>query len=229
MQNLKERDAQLKDKMTETLLKHVAEVASEEMLDEMEANMPAEEIAFSAEHEEKMQKLFESMEPKRKPVLRLKRVALLVAALLVILVAGVVALNKTKVLNFFMKTSDTNTEIRFHENEPVGDVYETEEVTLGYVPTGMQAMKSAKDANSVMLKFQKEDMYFQLRVTITEAVANLDTEASGTEKIHINEVESFIQEKDGRVSIKWCVDKTAYTLLGNLPREELIKIAENIR
>lgn len=219
----KERDYE--EKMMDALLKHAAEVAESELLDEATDETPVE---FSARHEAQMEALFKSVRPEKPRLLRPKRILVLVAALIMLFAVGTVALKPT-ILNFFLKTSETNTEIRFGEEEPQGDTYETEDVTLGYVPAGMQMVESNRGETTTNLKFQNLNSYFQVRIQRRESTVNSDNENSNSQKVLIQGQKGFIQERDGNIFIIWTNELTQYTLFGNLTQDELLKIAENIK
>ncbi len=222
-----ERDREKNKIMVEEMLEKAAEAAMEEMLDEL----PAAEgdITFSARHEENMQKLFESAAPKKKGVLRPKRIMVLVAALLVLGGAlGTVGRNP-KLMQFFMKTTETNTEIRYAEGENTGDTYVTDDVTFGYIPEGMQMVKNEKGDRGIELMFQNGDKQFLFRILKTKHIANLDTEYGSMQKIRFYNMDGYFQERDGRKTLKWYTEEYAYMLRGNLEKEEFIKIAENIQ
>lgn len=219
------KDRDYEEKMIDALFRHAAEVAEEELLDEATDETPVE---FSARHEKNMDAFFKSVTPEKPRLIRPKRIIVLVAALLVLFALGTVAFKPT-ILNFFLKTGETNTEIRFGEEEPVGDTYETEDLTFGYIPEGMQLVDISRGDIGSMYKFQKDEYFFQLRVKKNVSIQNSDAEYSLSEEILINNNTGFIQEKDGYINIKWHCDPCSYILIGNLEKTELIKIAENIK
>lgn len=225
MNPILDKDRDYEEKMMDALLKHAAEVAESELLDEATDETPVE---FSARHEAQMEAFFKSVRPEKPRLLRPKRILVLVAALIMLFAVGTVALKPT-ILNFFLKTSETNTEIRFGEEAPQGDTYETEDVTLGYVPAGMQMVESTKGGKTTNIRFEKEHLFFQLRLTPTTFVTNFDTESADWEKIQINNMNGYLQEKNEQIFLKWCSDRFMYTLASNMDETELLKIAENIK
>ncbi len=227
MSKVIDRENDYKEKMSEAMLRHVAQVAEDEILDE---TVDGGDVVFSERHEKEMAKLFASMEPKKTKVVPLKRVLILVAVLTGLLVAavGTIATNP-KIINMFRKPTETYTEIRFDEAEVTGGTYSTENITLGYVPEGMELIKSVENEETVNLSFQKGEDFFRIRMLKASPASDLDNEESSEEKIQIWGKDAFIQERDGNTSIKWETDDYWFTLLGNLSREELIKIAENIQ
>lgn len=232
MSKVIDREKDYQEKMEEALLKHVAGVAEDELFAELEEN--EEEFVFSERHEKQMAELFASVSPQEKkrrhPAIK---VLLMAAVLLIVSAVATVAFNP-KVLNFFTKSTETNTEIRHEEigiaeADKVEGTYTTEDLTLGYVPKGMQFVSNERDDKQVTLKFQEEDKFFMLRVWKKDMVYNLDNQQSSMEKILINNKEGFMQEREGNFSVKWYSEEYTYALLGNLEKDEMIKIAENIQ
>ena len=225
MKTILDKDRNYEEKMMDALLKHAAEVAESELVDEATDERPVE---FSARHEKQMEELFRAVRPEKPRLIRPKRIMILVAALIALFAVGTVALKPT-IMNFFLKTSETNTEIRFGEEEPVGDTYETEDVTLGYVPAGMQMVENSRGNTNINIKFQKENLFFHLRAKKDKLTFFMDNENGSSETIQINGNEAYLLNRDGQINIKWNTNEWTYTILGNLEKSELIKIAENIK
>lgn len=222
-----ERDRKQNEVMAENMLKQAAEAAMDEMLDELP--VPEEDITFSARHEENMRKLFESAAPKKKGVLRPKRIMVLVAALVVLGGAVSTVGRNPKIMQFFMETTETNTEIRYEEGENTGDTYVTDDVTFGYIPEGMQMVWSEKGDKGIELVFQKGEQQFLFRQLERKHRTYLDTEIENMKKIRIYNMDGYFQERDGSKTLKWYTEEYAYTIRGNLEMEEIIKLAENIQ
>jgi len=134
-----------------------------------------------------------------------------------------------KIMQFFMETTETNTEIRYKEGENTGDTYVTDDVTFGYIPEGMQMVKSIKEEHALSLEFQKNNEKFLFRMMQRKLVSNLDTQVANMEKIRIHNMNGYFQEKNGNSCVKWYTEEHVYTLLGNVESKEIIKIAENIQ
>lgn len=226
MSKVIDREHDYKEKMSEAMLQHVAQIAEDELLDEAVDG----DVVFSERHEKEMAKLFASMEPKKTKVVPLKRVLILVAVLVGLLAAavGTIATNP-KIINMFRKSTDTYTEIRFDEAEVIGGTYSTDSVTLGYIPDGMELTESSKGEHSEIIMFQKEEKVFQLRISQARMSSVADKENSSEETITIWNKEAHLQERAGQTSILWSIEDCSYMLVGNIGREELIKIAENIQ
>lgn len=225
MNPILDKDRDYEEKMMDALLKHAAEVAESELLDEATDETPVE---FSARHEAQMEAFFKSVRPEKPRLLRPKRILVLVAALIMLFAVGTVALKPT-ILNFFLKTSETNTEIRFGEEEPQGDTYETEDVTLGYVPAGMQMVESTRGEENVSLILKKDQLFFHLRIHFKKFIVNSDNQNSNFQKTLIQGYDAFIQEREDNTFITWYNESNTYMLYGNIEKSELIRIAENLK
>ncbi len=227
-----DREKDYYEKMDEALLKHIASVAEEELLAEMVDE--EEEFVFSERHEKQMEKLFAAVAPKKKKQGRPAVRVLLVAAVLLALAAvGSIAHNENK-QRLYTDTTETNTEIRreevsIAEADVVEGTYETEDLTLGYVPKGMQMVSNSDGETSISLNFEKEELFFQLRSWEENIIYNLDTQKAGIQKIQINNQQGYIQEKGEYISIRWYAEGRTFDLIGNLGIGELLKIAENIQ
>lgn len=226
MSKVIDREHDYKEKMSEAMLQHVAQIAEDELLDEAVDG----DVVFSERHEKEMAKLFASMEPKKTKVVPLKRVLILVAVLVGLLAAavGTIATNP-KIINMFRKPTETYTEIRFDEAEVSGGSYSSNSVTLWYVPDGMALVESSENDDFTNLMFQNGEKFFQIRVLHTPLESELDNEKSFEDTIEIWGKKAFFQEREGNISIKWRNEDTTYSLYGNLGKEEIIKIAENIQ
>ncbi len=226
MSKVIDREHDYKEKMSEAMLQHVAQIAEDELLDEAVDG----DVVFSERHEKEMAKLFASMEPKKTKVVPLKRVLILVAILAGLLAAavGTIATNP-KIINMFRKPTETYTEIRFDEVESSDASFSFGGITLEYIPEGMEPIKVEENEGFINLKFQNGEKYFQFRMLEAKPTSDLDNEESSEEKIQIWGEKAYIQERNENISLRWGTETRWFTLLGNLEKEEIIKIAENIQ
>ncbi len=223
----KHREEKLQEEMFDVMLRYAAEQAGEEFADEQPADEPVE---FSQRHQKEMEKLFKQMEEHRPPVFYAKRIAAAFVILAVIAVTSVMSVDawRAKLLNFFIKPSETNTEVRYEEDAPTDGIEFSEMVTLDYIPVGMQITEERKGKKDVALLFSKGEEFFKLRVSKTVSVSYIDTEDKTTEKISLNGTEAYLLTTEKEYVLKWNRENKAYTLIGNLDKETLLKIAENI-
>lgn len=218
-----------KERALDDLIKYAVNEAAKEMAEEMPE---PKKVEFSKEHEEKMKKLFKQYSKKKKASFRgnIKKVIIIAAVLTAMLGVSLVSVQAWRVrfINFVMHITDTNTEIRYAEPEESGDTYQTEDVKLGYIPSGFTLSESRGGREKLYLKFANEEQAFALRIRIGDSIMNVDTEDADTRKIKVGDKEIFLTEKDDNYTLSWSQSEKAYTLNGNMPEEELLKIAEKI-
>ncbi len=221
------REKKMQQEAFDILLSCAAERAGEELLEELETGEPVE---FSQRHQKEMEKLFKQMEEHRPLSFYVKRIAAAFVILAVITGTSVMCVEawRTKFMNFFTKTSQTNTEVRYGEHALKNNTYSTELVTLKYIPEGMRLEEEILREKQNLLAFVDEEKYFRLRITITDTISNVDTENKNTETIFINGTEAYLQMVEEEYALKWSTEKKAYTLTGNLSKETLLRIADNI-
>ena len=223
----KHREEKLQEEMFDVMLRYAAEQAGEEFADEQAAGEPVE---FSQRHQKEMEKLFKQMEERRPAFFYVKRIAAVFVVLAVVTVTSVMSVDawRAKLLNFFTKPSQTNTEVRYGEDTPKSNTYSTDLVTLNYIPEGMQIERRYSRNNEEMLSFKNGENFFKLRVARVASVSYMDTEDKETEKIFLNGTEAYFLIDEDKCALKWSFENKAYTLIGNLDKETLLKIAENI-
>lgn len=223
----KHREEKLQEEMFDIMLRYAAEQAGEEFADEQTECEPVE---FSQRHQKEMEKLFKQMEERRPAFFYVKRIAAVFVILVLLTVTSVMGVDawRAKFLNFFTKPSQTNTEVRYGEEASKGGKHFDEMVTLNYVPEGMRITEERKGKRDVALLFSKGEEFFKLRVSKTVSVSYIDTEDKEIGKVSVNGVDAYLRTANGEHVIKWTFDEKAYTLSGNLDKETLLKIAENI-
>ena len=158
---------------------------------EEESAENTENIEFSAEHEKKMQQLFE-VEYKKHRQKQLRKYASRVAVLFVaaVLVAGVsigsVEAWRVRVINFFRETTKEYTEIRFTE-EPVGS-YSVNGITLNYIPEGYRLVGDySKIGEYTILEFQDDQnvIHFTCEEISSNTIGTFDTEDAEITEVYV--------------------------------------------
>lgn len=218
---------ELKDKTLDDLLYFAAQEASKELVDEMPA---PKSVEFSDEHKKKMEKLFKKQ--KRTPIKSYLRRILAIAAVLIVVssisIASVQAW-RIRFLNFIMHISESNTELRYKENDTEGNSYSAEDVNLEYVPSGFKLSESRNNNGKIHLRFENEDLTFSLYIRQIDSTLNVDTEDATAKEIKLNGKDAFLTEKGDIISLLWNNEMNSFTLSGNLSEDEIVKIAENIK
>ena len=226
-------DKELKEKIFEDLLRYATQEASRELAEEMPE---IENVEFSARHNLMMKKLINTHRRKErlKSVRVIARRVAAVAAIFVI-IAGVSVASvqawRVRFLNFVMSFNSNNTEIRYEENQTNSDLYTIGDIIIEYIPDGFNLTGSNNADDYISLEFTNGDNYFDIcaRNINSNTAINLDTENSTASKIKINGMEALLVEKGGEVSLNWRTNNHSITLTGNLSKDEIIKIAENLK
>ena len=219
------------DEKFENLLRYSVGLASEELVEEYDTD---EKTEFSEQHRKKMDSFFEKVkrnERKKRLIIYSKRAAMFLVIILSVASISVMSVRawRVKFLNFVMQITETNTEIKYEDNKN-HETYASDEISLNYIPDGFKLTDKRATENSLMLNFEKDDYFFRLRIKKDQSIKNIDTENSEWERIKINENEGFFNYKNEEITINWSDSDFSYTysLMGNLDKESMIKIAQNI-
>lgn len=223
-------DREMVDKIFETMVHEALEEVEQEDTYQSCDNFDFE---FSEQHKEKMKKIFDREKKKiwiRKFGKSMQRVA--AGLLVVILVSGVAVMSvsawRVKFLNFIFDTQQTNTEIT--TNEDVNQAtYNTDLVSLNYIPEGFSLEKQMITEALTYLKFSDPVNDFTITITPLEGKISLDTESAYCEKIDINDNEALYSETDTeKILVIENIDKII-TIRSSIEKGEIIKIAQNLK
>lgn len=218
------------DKAADELINKAADVANER--DGSSLTLPDEDIVFSKEHELKMKKLFDREKRKaaRKRFWKYsQRAACIFLAFTVISAAAVFSVSawRVKFLNFVLERGQPNTDYNFSDDG--GTTYTDDKITLGYVPMGFEITDGNSTRESLLLVFTNEQDYFQVGVNSPDVNFSIDTEDGTAEKIKINGCEGVYTTNKNINALIWHNDKFVFSVVGNIPKDEIIKIAEKIK
>lgn len=202
---------------------------------EEDIELPEEKIEFSAEHEAKMQKLFEA-EYKRQRRKQFAKYASRAAVIFVaaVLVAGVsigsVEAWRVRVINFFRETTEEYTEIKFTE-EPVSS-YSVNGITLNYIPDGYRLVGDySKIGEYTILEFQDDKgktFHFYANKVENNSGTTIDTENASVTEFEKNGYHVIKSIKSDLQILMWYNEDYKYILDCRIGEEELLKIADNI-
>lgn len=204
-----------------------------EALDEMELEDKVETAAvnFSESHKKKINKIIDK--EKKKIVMKcFTKIALKVVAifLLVIVILNFsVEGNRVKFLNYFIEYASKYTEIDYRNSDDSIGFRSESDICLEYIPKNFILKRKNENQNSIYVAFEKEDEYFTLLVNMNESVMRLDTENAIVETVLINDSEYMFVEKGGKISVYWTTRTKSFLLNGNISKQEIIKIIENIK
>lgn len=218
------------DKIFDLLVGEAAVIANERIAEK--TLLPEEKIEFSKEHEEKMQKLFKIERRKIMHKTILKHSIRAAGFLLILFAVSIISIFsvsawRVKFLNFVFDSKKPNTEFQFGDTK--GNTYSNDEMAFEYIPDGFELVKSVSNEFSIYLKFKNNDLYFTFSLNDIEGKLSIDTENGTVEKLTINRQEAVYTENKNINALIWHNDEFAFTIIGNIPKEEIIKIAEKYR
>ena len=229
MNNLKN---DLQEKAIDDILQYAAKEACEQINNEFDG---MEEIEFSKEHTERMEKLFKNYRRKEQLSEFRKRAGQIVAAfvLVAVLTTGISVFSvqawRVKFLNFVMNISETNTEIRYKENEPESTSYSSDKIDINYIPEGFSLANNITTDKTFYLEFKNSEKVFSIRTNRnTSYITNFDSENANVKKVNLNDTFGYFTSENTKNSLLWNIDEISFVLYGDITEKEMIKIAENI-
>lgn len=191
------------------------------------------DVEFSQMHEAKMERFF-AAQRKKQSAKKYRRILKAAACVLLAVAVGsgvtifsVDAL-RTRFLNFVFDPSKPNTDYNF--SDYAQNRYFDSDITLNYIPEGFKLADKVKSTYSTNLKFMSDsNMYFQISATDIDVNSNIDTENATIEAITINGYDGVYISKDNINVIVWHDNRYSYTVVGNISKENIIKIAKNLK
>lgn len=193
---------------------------------------PEEEYILTAEEQERLEKLF-ALEVKQNR--RRKMVKGFLVAACLILLAGIVTLYNTpqgvalraKFFNFQVEKDAPNTDFNFSDdnNVEISDGI----VKLEYVPKGFAVVENTVTNKYVHMQYSCNDKYFQLDLIDIKMDSNADTQNVEVENMTINGLEAVYITKSDVNMLMWHDSTYCYRITGSIAKEEIIKIAENVK
>ncbi len=225
------------EKALDELLYQAAPLAEKELAEGSET--PSDDgIAFSENHNEKMQKVLKAY--KRKQRLKkmpsyIKRAIVALVVLSITAAIGIAGVDawRIKVLNLFMDKSETHSAIDFKEGTPDETSTQAQDPltdsVLGYVPSGFKAENSIGGPDYATLYFVNGDKNFRCDMRPINRRLFIDTEGATTEKLTIKDREAVLSKKETVIILVWHSEQYSFVISGNIDEKEIIKIAENIK
>ena len=199
-----------------------------------EGDLPAH--TFSAGFEEKIAAIPDRHPTarRRKPLRTAVAVAAIAATLTMTIGADVVPAAKTfrsgmveVVSQLLPKSTDqTYTTDTDHEGE-------TRRPVLNWLPEGMVEVKRTELTNITLLTFENADgdrlSIYTKRITEGETpTTSMDTEDALVETATIHGNQAIVSVKGDTTIIEWCSENYICSVIGTIPTDEAVKIAENI-
>ena len=154
MKNLK---ADFQEKALDDILQYAAKEAGEQINKEFNG---MNEIDFSKEHTERMEKLFKSYR-RREQLYEFRKYAGRIAAIFVlvaVLTTGISVFSvqawRTKFLNFVLNITESNMEINYNESEQKNSIYSSNYFDMNYIPEGYSLSSRNEMNNMIFLLFK---------------------------------------------------------------------------
>ena len=114
------------------------------------------------------------------------------------------------------------------KNEASGYSYSDENITLGYVPDGMELVSNQIGIKNKIYYFSDGKYYFDILIGSINAQYSFDTENGTYENLEINNMEAFFISTDLTNTLVWTDTEVVYSISSNLSKYEMIRIAENV-
>jgi hypothetical protein len=238
-----------KEKMFEAMLEYAGACHAENIANEMKAEDELEEqIPFPPDLDARMRKLISRQDRKesfikvRTTAARiLPKVAIFFFAAFVsftILVTSVEAF-RTKVLNFIIEVGKEYTSIDLKESDSDASSKGVSGIppdwkgvyVPAFVPEGFKITKAESLMFTKIIHYSNDNgqliVYQQHNGENTNI--RVDTENAVSEEILINGLEGLLFEKKGTTTLVWHNNDFSFSLMSEIDKDELIKMAESIK
>ena len=196
----------------------------------MDSELKEEEVDFSEIHKKKMNRLFAKQKNKEN-IICISRITKKIAIVLFLFITISFTLIfsvqawRAKFLNYIMEKTDSYIEFDFD----VKNSYSNDRVNLLYVPDDFEKSKESMVGDVMITKFNNEKDYFCIQVSSVEGKMQVDVEDSEIEEIIGENSDIMIIKKAEKISLVWQDGFYSYVLYGNIEKEELLKIAYNVK
>lgn len=227
----------MKRKIANKVFDEMIEQAVKEYVEEQpEENY--EKVEFSDDHKGKMNTLFEEVarreEQRKRDYTMLKVAAIFIFAVITIsLLSPQISAWRERILKFFMKDKQDYSWVAYGDERDLEELVDDSNKDeydisfLGYVPEGFKVNKYEVTPKTLYVRLRKDDKEIIFRISnITNRA--LDTEETETVHEIINGMDTLFILKDNDKRYIWNVNDSIYDLSGNISKEDLVKIIENI-
>lgn len=191
------------------------------------------DVEFSQMHEAKMERFF-AAQRKKQSAKKYRRILKAAACVLLAVAVGsgvtifsVDAL-RTRFLNFVFVPSKPNTDYNF--GDYAQNRYSDSDITLNYIPEGFKLADKVKSSESIDLLFKNDEKsYFYFNVNDITVQSSIDTENATVENITVNGYDGVYISNDNINALVWHDNRYSYDIIGNISKENIIKIAKNLK
>lgn len=150
---------------------------------------------------------------------------LLIAAILLSLATTVFAVPACRehILNKFSNHSE-------YSVASTGNAKNVESLNVNYVPDGFKLVEKDTNKFGYIYEYRHNDKIFTVEKTMIDIQINFDTEKYGSEEIEISGIKAICYRPDDDIyGIIFNNGEYVFSISGNLSKDELVKIAQNIK
>ena len=200
---------------------------------EQQVMKDSEEHVFSDEHNRKIEEIFKNFEAQEKKKNKKSYAgwAKIAACILAVVIVGstvtIASVDawRDKFLNFVFESEQPNTDFGLGENN--GAFYSDNQIILEYMPAGFEMTESFGLDNQYYWMFENGEGYFQINLSEGSIDFSTDTEDASAEKMEINGYDAIYTSNDHVNSVVFNAGNKSVTFMGNIDKEEMIKIVSN--
>ena len=219
------------DAAMDALIAQACAEMENEIFDKYEEKLKDQEISFSKEHNTFMKTLLDAERSKiQKSKHKKIRKHILIAAIIVLTILLALALTvgafREKIIDFTLDIANKNSEIQFEKEEEI--FFEKTNMNINYIPEEFEEEKRYTSDGYVYAKYSYGNLWFTVEKEIVPDNMTIDTENAEITEIKINGSKAVISSKENLTIIVWSKGDYAYTVTGNIEKEELIDISKNI-
>lgn len=196
-------------------------------LTEYFTDFSADEITYSHSFERNMSKLIDKMRNDKYHRFTRKTVRFIVAAAVVAAITfTVLAVEQSR--NFIIEQFKTHSVFSVSDNVKSQNV---EDFELGYIPEGFEKVGEQKSDNRISYAyFDDFDNEFTINKCSLDYDVSIDSEKNISDSIENDGITYFFyQQANGAVACVWNNRENLYYIVGDLNKDELLKIAKNVK
>lgn len=222
----------------DTLIESASSEIVDEMFDEINSSINDDDIHFSENHIEEINRILNKNTDKSviKPRKISKHFLLVAIIAMIIAISGALSTGagRAKFLNYFMSIQKQSTEFRLDEEMNDNEYYSNTneinnyDIKLNYIPDGFIVSDEQTVPQMHTIRYTKGNQYFDIDKGKVPSVYDIDTENAETKYIDINGNKAFLSLKPEVNILFWTDNCTIYSLCGNINENELIEIAKNM-
>ena len=187
------------------------------------------EHTFSKEHNEKMKSLLSDGLIKYKPKLSKKSLKfILIAAIILSLAITVFAVAKPAFEKYSLNKYSNHSE--YEILAPKKEAEKVKSLTVDYIPENFIKTEIDESDYIFMYRYEKKNEFFYIKKLQLGGTTSINTEKYDSEKLKIGSLEAIYYQPENDIGgLLFNNSEYIYIVSGNISKEELVKIAQNIK